>query len=165
MLKALIHRWHGLLNMKVQKRASWYRERVVEELRERHRAKNHLSHLSETSDVLYSLGRAQHDGHKVRTLHLSIAQLPALLYMVLKYSSRWYFYRAAAAQTTALCKTSTNDRGRRDSRRHRRLVGINEVVNPSKNEKIRAVAQRNELDVEQFTRVCIKLRRYWPLLP
>ena len=42
---------------------------------------------------------------------------------------------------------------------------VREVVNPSKDSKLREVAARHGIDPGRFERVGKRLRRVWPLLP
>jgi hypothetical protein len=68
--------------------------------------------------------------------------------MLAKFTSRWFFFKVAAL----ICKK-------------KRWSSINEVVNPSKDEKVAAVASRHHVDPEIFQRVSRGLRLVWPLLP
>jgi hypothetical protein len=133
-----------------QQSPSWYRDRVREELQERRVATTSLQKLSETSDVFFSLSRAQYDGFPVRKLPPFITTRHALIYayMLAKYSMRWKFYRAAAT----LCNAPHYAR-------------VREVVNPGKDHNLGEVASRHQIDPTEFKRVGRQLRRVWPLLP
>ncbi|KAI0993864.1 hypothetical protein K3495_g14320 [Podosphaera aphanis] len=145
--KTLINRWHSLLGVKRQSTASWYRERLREELRERREARGFLERLSETSDVFYNVTRAQHDGMKIATLPaFTPAHLPIYAYMVGKYTLRWGFYRTAAR----LCHVPHDN--------------ICEVVNPTKDSKVEKVARCHDIDATQFKAAARQLRQVWPLL-
>lgn len=147
--EALLRRWHGMLGLSRQSPPSWYRSRLWEELRERRAANTPWQKLSETSDVFFSISRAQHDGFPVRKLPSFVASRHILVYayMLAKYTSRWYFYRTAAI----LCNASRYDL-------------VREVINPSKDHKIIEVASRHQIDPVEFERVARRLRRVWPLL-
>ena len=149
-LEPLLQKWHGMLGLARQSPPSWYRDRLREELRERRSAQTFWTKLSETSDVFFSISRARHDGYSVRFLPPFDASRHTLVYayMVAKYTSRWQFYRMAAV----LCSVPHYD-------------SVREVVNPGKDSKILEVASRHGINPAQFTRVCRRLRRMWPLLP
>ena len=129
---------------------SWYRDRLRNELQERHTAETFCQRLSETSDVFFSISRARHDGYPVRMLPSFVASRHAHVYayMLVKYTLRWGFYRTAAT----LCKTPHAE-------------SVREVINPGKDHKLVEVASRYQIDPVEFRRLCRKLRRVWPLLP
>ncbi|KAH8589267.1 hypothetical protein B0O99DRAFT_637237 [Bisporella sp. PMI_857] len=142
-------RWLGLLGLARQSPRSWYRDRIREELRERHNAKTLCQKLSETSDVFFSIIRARHDGFPIRRLPAFVFRhVPVYAYMLGKYTLRWKFY-----QTTAmLCNAP-------------RYKLVREVVNPSRDHNLYEVACRHQIDPVKFKRVGLRLRRIWPLLP
>jgi hypothetical protein len=146
---ALLRRWHGMLGLS-RHSPSWYRERLREELRERRTANTPWQKLSETSDVFFSISRAQYDGFPVRKLPPFVASRHVLVYtyMLAKYTLRWKFYRTAAI----ICNAPHYDL-------------VREVVNPSKDHKLDEVASRHQIDPVEFRRVGRQLRRVWPLLP
>lgn len=131
---------------------SWYSDRVREELLEVEEAKTRLEKLSETSDVFFSISRAQYDGFPVDE------ELPPLCsprynllvyaYMLAKFTMRWAFYLTAAR----LCKAPNYDM-------------VRETRNPMKDYKLRLIAERYQIDPEKFVRVATRLRRAWPLFP
>lgn len=146
----LLRRWHEMLGLPRQSPPTWYRDRLREELRERSAATTRWQRLSETSDVFFSISRAQHDGFPVGKLPplTNPRHTPVYVYMLAKYTLRWQFYRMAALLCCAPCYTS-----------------VREVVNPSKDCKLEDVASRHQIDPVTFKRVGGKLRRFWPLLP
>ncbi|KAF8848882.1 hypothetical protein BDZ45DRAFT_255111 [Acephala macrosclerotiorum] len=146
----LLKRWHGMLGLSRQSPPSWYRDRLREELRELQIANTTWQKLSETSDVFFSISRARYDGFPVRKLPTFVASRHFLVYayMMAKYTSRWKFYRTAAA----LCNAPHCDL-------------VREVVNPSKDHKLDEVASRHQINPVEFGRVARQLRRVWPLLP
>ena len=147
---ALLRRWHGMLGLPRQSPPSWYRDRLLEELRERRIAISPWQKLSETSDVLFSISRAQYDGFPVRKLPPFVATSHVLVYvyMLAKFTLRWNFFRTAAI----ICNAP-----------HYNLV--REVVNPKKDQKLEEVALRHQIDPMEFKRVSCLLRQVWPLLP
>ncbi|KAK6332931.1 hypothetical protein TWF718_010759 [Orbilia javanica] len=141
--------WFRMLNLSRQSPQSWYRDRIREELQERRHAETPLQKLSETSDVLFALVRARHDGFPVRNPPpFKNRQLPVYVYMLAKYTSRWAFYRMLAI----LCGTPQYNL-------------VREVVNPSKDNKLDEVSFRHNIDQGRFKRVGRRLRKIWPLLP
>jgi hypothetical protein len=128
----------------------WYRARLREELHELRNAKTPLLKLSETSDVVFSIVRAQYDGFPIRKLPFVTSPPHVILYayMVAKFTSRWTFYRTLAM----LCRAPRYDL-------------VREVVNPIKDHKLDEVASRHQIDPAEFKRVGRRLRRVWPLLP
>jgi hypothetical protein len=145
-----LRQWHRMLGLARQSPPSWYRDRLREELRELRAANTPWQKLSETSDVFFSISRAQYDGFPVRELPPFVASRHVLVYayMLAKYTLRWGFYRTAAI----ICNTPHYDL-------------VREVVNPSKDHKLDEVASRHQIDPVEFERVGRQLRRVWPLLP
>lgn len=146
----ILYRWHEMLGLSRQSPPTWHRDRLREELRERYTATTRWQRLSETSDVFFSISRAQHDGFPVRRLPPLASPRHAAIYgyMLAKYTLRWQFYRVAAL----LCHAPY-------------YASVREVVNSSKDRKLEEVASRHQIDPVTFKRVGGKLRRFWPLLP
>lgn len=146
----LLTQWHKMLGLSLQSPRSWYRDRLREELRERRAANTPLQKLSETSDVFFSISRARYDGAPLRPLPQFVASRHTLVYvyMLMKFTSRWKFYRTVAR----LCNAP-------------HYKQVREVVNPSKDFKLDEVACRHQIDPVEFKRVGTLLRRIWPLLP
>lgn len=140
--------WHGRLNLSRQSTPSWHRDRLREELRERRLANTALRKLSETSDVIFSISRARYDGFPIRKLPSSPRLVLAYVYMIVKYTSRWKFYKTAMM----LCNVPHYDQ-------------VCEVVNPRKDSKLNEVASRHRIDPMKFKKVGRRLRQIWPLLP
>lgn len=145
-----LHRWITKLGLARQSPPSWYRNRLREELQERRAAVTAWHKLSESSDVLFSILRAHHDGHPIvmpppfRIWHNSLTYG----YMVAKYTSRWNFYRMATRFYSDVDYQI-----------------ICEVVNPAKDHKLEEVALRHHINPLTFKKTCRRLRRVWPLLP
>ncbi|PSN59037.1 hypothetical protein BS50DRAFT_614721 [Corynespora cassiicola Philippines] len=146
----LLRQWHQMLSLPRQPSPSWHRNRFREELRERTAATTCWQTLSETSDIFFTISRAQHDGFPVGKLPGCSAPGIATVYayMLAKYTLRWQFYRTAAL----LCRAP-------------HYASVREVVNPGKDHKLGEVALRHQIDPIAFKRVGGKLRRFWPLLP
>ncbi|KAI1485397.1 hypothetical protein F5X96DRAFT_674678 [Biscogniauxia mediterranea] len=145
LVDAFVSRWHAWLGLP-HKPASWYRERLAEELIEQAEAEGFVARLSETADVHYTITRARSNGHDIAATPRPL--LP-YLYMVAKFTSRCGFYRAAA------WLSGGGAHGR----------PVLEVVNPSKEAKRRAVALRHGIDPDRFQKVCRILLLVWPLFP
>lgn len=154
-MQRFLGRWHSMLGL-FRHASGWYHDRLREELQELRCANGPLERLSETSDVMFAISRAQHDGFPVRQSYL-----PALTstfegkpywvvcaYMLAKYTSRWLFYRTAASLSGMTQPRS-----------------VREVVNPAKDSKIEEVASRHQVNKAKFCRIARHLRRVWPLLP
>jgi hypothetical protein len=146
----LLRRWHRMLGLPNQSPPSWYRDRLREELSERRAATTRWQRLSETSDVVFSISRALHDGFPVGRLPpiYRWRNFPVYLYMVAKYTLRWAFYRVLAR----LCRAPRYDL-------------VCEVINPNKDHKLEEVAFRHHIDLVAFKDVGGRLRRFWPFLP
>ncbi|PMB68975.1 hypothetical protein BM221_005561 [Beauveria bassiana] len=139
MLRHILMRWHSFLGL-ARQRPSWYRDRLREELQERREAVTLLQKLSETADVFYILSRATHDGYPLQQSVPPFRPMRHMLiyaYMILKYTSRWLFYRVAAATACRSASASSE---------------VREVINPAKNKKIGEVAARHGLDTVEFER-------------
>ena len=145
----LLKRWYRMLALPRQS-PSWYRDRVREELYERRNATTPWQRFCETSDVFFSSSRAKYEGCQVVKLPppATTAHIPIYVYMMVKFTSRFMFYRTVCL----LCNIS-----------HRRSV--REVINPHKDSKLDQVSSRHHIDVAKFRRVGRRLRRVWPLLP
>lgn len=148
MASRFIQCWVGLLGLKRQVPRSWHVDRLREEKQELQEAVTLLEKLSEASDVLFSISRAQYDGFYIQPLpSLSDPKYTlAYLYMLSKFSSRCLFYITVSILFRA-------------------PHTVREVVNPTKIDKLHQVAIRHQLDPVQFTQMCQKLLRLWPLLP
>ncbi|KAL4985538.1 hypothetical protein BDW68DRAFT_189613 [Aspergillus falconensis] len=146
----LLKKWHTLLGLSRKPELAWHRSRLTEELLERRMAATPLSRLSETSDILFTLSRAQHDGFSIyfRPSWSRTYNGLAKIYMLSKFTSRWGFYRVAA-----YCA------GKRDWR------AVREVVNPRKRAKVDEVALRHGIPTRVFRRVCARLLWVLPVLP
>ncbi|PYH71199.1 uncharacterized protein BO88DRAFT_413365 [Aspergillus vadensis CBS 113365] len=146
----LRQKWHTFLNLPSQSNISWHESRLIEELSERRKATTPLARLSETSDVLFTLSRAEHDGFPIafRPAWSRTYNTVAFTYMLGKFTSRWCFYRVAAYYA-----------GKHD------WSNVREVVNPRKGTKLDEVADRHGIDKIKFGRVGRRLLWALPVLP
>ena len=87
---SILVRWHKLLGLARQSPPSWYRDRLREELRERHAATTVCSRLSEISDVFFSISRARYGGNPICSLPPFVVTRHGAVYtyMMAKYTSR-----------------------------------------------------------------------------
>ncbi|PVH71224.1 hypothetical protein DL98DRAFT_540221 [Cadophora sp. DSE1049] len=148
---SLLRPWYRILGLARQSPASWHISRLHEEKQELDEAKSTLEKLSEESDVFFTIGRAAHDCYTIDeqpSLTKSPRHALVYAYMIGKYTSRCAFYQTAAI----LCCAP-------------RYLEVREVVNPSKDAKIRIVAERHGICHEKFQKLCRRLRKVWPLLP
>ncbi|KAF7547478.1 hypothetical protein G7046_g8987 [Stylonectria norvegica] len=149
-LEGFLRKWHRMLGLTRQTSHSWHKDRLREELHERRTVVSFWRKLSETSDVFFSISRARYDGVPIRNLPPLTTPRHCLVYayMLLKFTSRWKFYRIVARIAKAP-----------------RCQSVREVVNPSKDHKLLEVAARHGIDSEHFLKVGRRLRRVWPLFP
>jgi hypothetical protein len=146
--EAFLRWWLRRLSLQRQPSASWHRDRIKEELFERRRAHGTLSILSETSDVLFSFARSRHDGFCLRRWPVVFNKRYLLIftYMLVKYTSRYTFYRTAGI----ICRGPGP---------------VREVVNPIKDRNLDQVSIRHGINQRHFRTICLRLRRIWPLPP
>lgn len=111
---------------------NWHRQDLADELAEYEEAIGFIDTWSELSDVAYTYSRAKWSGHKNINFPLSKTKLYiGILYMFPKYTLRWRFFRKLGHSF--------------DENLH-----INEVRNPRKAAKLKAIAEKHNLDPEQF---------------
>ncbi|KAI1132609.1 hypothetical protein F5Y10DRAFT_261029 [Nemania abortiva] len=145
----VLFQWHKLLGLPRQSPRSWHQDRFREELEELDEAENWLDRISESSDVLFAISRAKYDGFPIEDLpRLRLGNVAIYAYMLAKYTSRYAFYRTLAF----LCGAPAHST-------------VREVVNPTKDQKLEAVARRHHIDPEKFKSFGRRLRQFWPLFP
>ncbi|KLU81062.1 hypothetical protein MAPG_00157 [Magnaporthiopsis poae ATCC 64411] len=157
-VRALLGRWHSYLALPRQTPASWHQDRLKEELRELREARTLAEAISEASDVVFTISRAEHEGFGNDSISTSnfLGRLPTfwaaavILYMLYKFTMRWSFYRV----TAYACGL-----------RGEQLDAVRDVINPAKLDKMDNVARRHGLEPSKFRRVGAVVRRVWPLLP
>jgi hypothetical protein len=140
--------WLCRLRLQRQSSVSWHRDRIREELLERRQARHALLILSETCDILFSFARARHDVRGFRRWPRAneYRYMLPYTYMVLKYTSRYAFYRTVGVLSGSAC-------------------AVREVVNPARERNLFEVAERNGIDRNRFRAIGRGLFRIWPLLP
>ncbi|KAL8365381.1 hypothetical protein RB595_004266 [Gaeumannomyces hyphopodioides] len=157
-LRVILRRWHAYLGLPRKESRSWHQDRLSEELVELKGTKSLVGSLSEASDVIFSVSRAEYEGFTDDRATLSdfLEQLSTfwavivVAYMLYKFTMRWSFYRV----TAYACGL-----------RGARLDAVRDVINPAKSHKLGEVAARHNLQAEEFQRVGNVVRRLWPLLP
>ncbi len=128
----LINRWHTMLNMPKYDEV-WHKQDMADELAEYHEAEGLIDIWSELSDVTYTYTRAKWSGHTGMGFPISKMLLPiGILYMIPKYTLRWRFFRELGHQFD-------------------KNISISEVRNPKKIEKLKIIAEKYNLDPNEFT--------------
>lgn len=128
-----INKWHDKLNMPKYDE-EWHKQDMADELAEYTEAHGLIDTWSELSDVAYTYTRAKWSGHTTVDFPLSKIQLlVGILYMFPKYTLRWKFFRELGHQFD-------------------RKLNISEVRNPMKTEKLKNIAEKYNLDPEEFTK-------------
>lgn len=134
----LINKWHDMLNMPKYDE-EWHKQDMADELAEYEEAHGFIDTWSELSDVVYTYTRAKWSGHNTIDFPLSKTLLPiGILYMIPKYTLRWKFFRDLGHQFD-------------------RSLNISEVRNPKKIEKLKVIAEKYNLNPEQFTKKALIL--------
>lgn len=136
----LINKWHDMLNMPKYDE-EWHKQDMADELAEYEEAHGFIDTWSELSDVTYTYTRTKWSGHNTIDFPLSKILLPiGILYMIPKYTIRWKFFRDLGHQFD-------------------RNLNISEVRNPKKIEKLKAIAEKYNLNPEQFTKKALILMK------
>lgn len=142
----LLNKWHDKLGMPKYDE-EWHREDMADELAEYNEATGLIDTWSELSDVAYTYTRAKWSGHTTIDFPLSKTKyFIGILYMIPKYSLRFKFFR---------------DLGHRFDE----SLNISEVRNPKKIEKLKAIAEKYNLDPDAFTDQATRLMRRRIFLP
>ncbi|KAL8822806.1 MAG: hypothetical protein Q9191_006464 [Dirinaria sp. TL-2023a] len=132
----LVKRWYGALGLP-RHSATWYTDRLAEEIEELGEAKTAVEKLSESSDVYFARTRAFYDGYPILGNYPpsfgTAKDILVYAYMIGKTTSRWAFYRTAATLARAP-----------------RADLVREVVNPSKDSKLEVVAARHGIEPATF---------------
>lgn len=128
----LIHHWHDKLNMPKYDE-EWHKQDMADELAEYEEAHGLINIWSELSDVAYTYTRAKWSGHTTVDFPLSKTKLfVGILYMFPKYTLRWRFFRELGHEFD-------------------KNLNISEVRNPKKIEKLKNIAEKYNLDPNDFT--------------
>lgn len=141
----IVQKWHGWVNQPKFSR-QWHEQDVADELKELQESYSLINHLSELSDVVYTVTRARYSGHALDFPLRRWQVALGFVYMYPKYTSRTLFFRRAGRKAGAS-----------------RVV--QSVRNPKKTHKLEAIAAENNLDPDKFKQACEALAKYWPLLP
>jgi len=137
--------WHSALNMPKHDE-QWHHDDMADELAEYYEAEGLLGTWSELSDVAYTYTRVRWSGHSTITFPFSrLKFLTGVVYMIPKYSLRWYFFRTLGKRVNF-------------------NLLISEVRNPRKLEKLAAIAAKYQIDPTLFKTEAEKMLRYWILL-
>lgn len=139
----IINRWHTWLNMPKNDRA-WHEKDVADEIEELKEANAWLARWSEYSDVVYTITRAHWSGHQIAWPISMLERGWGLMYMYPKYTLRWMFFRQL---------------GKKFKKK------FTMVRNPAKTEKLRKLAEMENIDPDAFVAEAKKMLRFWPLLP
>lgn len=144
-MNKLIDKWHSMIDMS-KKDFDWHKADIAEELQEYREANGLLNRWSEVSDVVYTYTRAVWSGHQSLKYPLGKTSFyVGLLYMFPKYTLRWKFYRVLGK------KFGEN-------------IKITQVRNPKKIEKLKVIAQKHNIDGDQFIAEANKLMKKWIFL-
>ncbi len=132
--------WHNWLGMKKHGLA-WHQADIDDELTELNEAHSFIERWSEKSDVVYTYTRARWAGHQDINFPLITSDyLVGWVYMIPKYSMRWFFFKTAGRKLDA---------------------EVHAVRNPRKIYKLHEIAEKNKLDPLEFEKICVAQLRYW----
>ena len=111
----------------------WHKQDMADELAEYEESHGLIDTWSELSDIAYTYTRAKWSGHTTVGFPLSKIQLfVGVLYMFPKYTLRWRFFRELGHEFN-------------------KNMNISEVRNPKKIEKLKNIAEKYNLDPDEFT--------------
>ena len=141
----MLNIWHNWLDMEKHDRA-WYVRDIEDEYEELTEAESWLEKWSELSDVVYTVSRARWNGYELESPLTTIQKVVGVKYMIPKYSLRWLFFYRAGKKCGSVQK-------------------VTEVCNPKKVHKLHSIADLYDINPNDFTEVCQRQLKYWPLLP
>jgi len=142
----LLHYWHEKLAMPKYDE-SWHRQDMADEFAEYQESVGIIHTWSELSDVAYTYTRARWSGHTTIPFPLARVWLyVGIIYMLPKYTLRWKFFRKVGYTFDA-------------------NLQINEVRNPKKIKKLKTIAEKYQLDPDEFTNRATRLMRGRIFLP
>lgn len=144
MRKVVYGRWHDLLDMPKQDK-SWHINDVADEYQELAEAVGWLDRWSEYSDVVYTVTRGRWSGHDIESPLTRGRFIYGSIYMFPKYTLRNMFFRRAGKKAGA-------------------ARPLREVRNPKKLHKLHHLAEKYEVEPDQFIAICEKQLHRWPLL-
>ncbi len=124
----------------------WHKQDMADEFAEYEESKGIINVWSELSDIAYTYTRARWSGHNNVEFQLSkLKLLLGIIYMIPKYSLRWRFFRKLGQHFD-------------------KNLQISEVRNPKKIEKLKTIAEKYNLDSEQFKLKAEQMIKYRMLL-
>lgn len=138
-------KWHDYLQMP-KRSAAWHRQDLSRELQEYRSSTSLINKWSEASDVVYTCTRGRWSGHTVDFPLSRSAYALGYIYMYPKYTLRFWFFRTAGKQANA-------------------AVIVREVRNPQKIRKLHHIAEKYQLDPQEFQRICERQLKRRLLLP
>lgn len=141
----LTNKWHNILNM-TKYDEEWHKNDINDEYKEYLEENRIIKKWSELSDIVYTHSRANWSGYKIDYPLKRITIPLGLIYMFPKYTLRYSFYRKAGH------KLNKN-------------IHLREVRNPKKIDKLKKIAQRNNLDEKEFVKTCQRLLKHRLLIP
>lgn len=143
----MINKWHDWLDLPRFDK-SWYEKDLADELAEYHDENNYFKKWSELSDVAYTVSRSQWSESTVDNPFSSTKHYLGVIYMVPKYTGRYFFYRTAGRKAGA-------------------NKDIKWIRNPKKLHKLKEIVDEQDVvvDIEKLIATCEQQKKYWPLLP
>lgn len=140
----LIKYWHSILD-EPKESFEWHQNDVNDELQELAEAKGFIHWWSELSDVAYTYTRGRWSGHNLkRPINLWLFSF-GLIYMFPKYTLRWTFYYSVG-------------------KRFDKKLKITEVRNPKKPQKLKVIAQKYNIDPNEFRKEVERKMKHWIFL-
>ncbi len=137
----LIRYWHSILD-EPKESFEWHQNDVNDELQELAEAKGFIHRWSELSDIAYTYTRGKWSGHNLkRPINLWLFSF-GLVYMFPKYTLRWTFYYSIGKKFDKKLK-------------------IKEIRNPQKPEKLKVIANKYNIDPNEFQKEVEKRMKYW----
>lgn len=126
---------------------AWHRADMADELAEYKESNGFIDTWSELSDVAYTYTRSKWSGHHTIDFPLSnIKLIVGLIYMFPKYTLRFKFFRELGHQFD-------------------KNLNISEVRNPKKIKKLKVIAEKYNLDPDEFMNRAIQLMKHRMFLP
>lgn len=124
----------------------WHEQDLADELAEYHEETHLIKKWSELSDVVYTCTRGRWSGHEIPFPFSRLQFAVGTIYMIPKYTGRWFFFRRAGKKAGAKSP-------------------LHEVRNPKKTHKLHHIADKYGVDAEKFQNICEKQLKHWALLP
>ena len=141
----MIEQWHDWLDMPKHDKA-WHIQDLAEELAEYNEKQNIFKKWSELSDVVYTCTRGKWSGHEIEFPFSKLHYYTGIIYMIPKMTLRFLFFKKAGKKAGSQKQ-------------------LHEVHNPKKTHKLHHIAEKYDIDKDQFQKICEKQLKYWILLP